>query len=240
MTRRQTRRYFCLALFPALLFAQDAPDLQDTPAAKDTHTSPKLLYKVEPEYTNQARSAGLSGKALLSLVVDVDGRPKDIKVASPLAAGLAEQAVKAVSKWRFQPGTSNGVAVPMTAHVEVNFRICRSCTREPDPTYERLEAARGMYNMGIHQLRGDLEKKDLKAAFDSMQRAANMDYPPAEVVLGLFYLGGTGTTVTRLKPLSCLTALPCKETRRVSMSLVGFMRWERALKRTGPRHCAYI
>ncbi|MGI9075028.1 MAG: TonB family protein [Bryobacteraceae bacterium] len=197
MTRRQTCRYLWLALFPALLFAQDAPTLQDSPATKDT--LPKLLYKVEPEYTNQARSAGLSGKALLSAVVDVDGRPKDIKVVSPLADGLAEQAIKAVSKWRFQPGMRNGVPVPMTAHIEVNFRICRSCTGEPDPTYERLEAARGMYNMGIHQLRGDLEKKNAKGAFESMQKAANMDYPPAEVVLGLFYLDGTGTVVDATK-----------------------------------------
>jgi TonB family protein len=199
MTGRQTCRYLCLAVFPALLFAQDAPDLQETPATKDAITLPKLLYKVEPEYTNQARSAGLSGKALLSVVVDVDGRPQDIKVVSPLADGLAGQAIKAVSKWRFQPGTRNGAPVPMTAHVEVNFRICRSCTGEADPTHERLESARGMYNMGIHQLRGDLEKKDVTGAFQSMQRAANMDYPPAEVVLGLLYLDGTGTAADATK-----------------------------------------
>jgi TonB family protein len=199
MTRRQTCRYLCLVLFPALLFAQDAPDLQDTPATKDTDTLPKLLYKVEPEYTNQARSSGLSGKALLSLVVDVDGRPKDIKVVSPLAAGLAEQAVKAVSKWRFQPATRNGMPVPKTARVEVNFQLCTSCTGEVNPTYERLESARMIYNVGIHQLRGDLEKKDVKGALQSMQKAANMDYPPAEVVLGLFYLNGTGTVVDATK-----------------------------------------
>jgi TonB family protein len=99
MTRRQTRRYLCFAFLPALLFAQDAPALQGTAAPEVT--LPKVLYKVEPEYTNQVRSAGLSGKALLSAVVDVDGRPKDIKVVSPLADGLTEQAIKAVSQWRF-------------------------------------------------------------------------------------------------------------------------------------------
>jgi TPR repeat protein len=87
----------------------------------------------------------------------------------------------------------------MKARVEVNFHLCVSCAGEPNATYERLEAARGMYNMGIHQLRGDLEKKDVKGAFESMQKAANMDYPPAEVVLGLLYLEGTGTTVDAAK-----------------------------------------
>jgi TonB family protein len=125
---RQTGPYLCLALLPALLFAQESPNLQDTPAIK--WTPPKLLYKVEPEYTETARRAGISGKALLSLVVDVDGHPKDIKVISPLTAGLAEQAVKAVSKWRFEPGTKNGVPVPVKSNIEVNFQICRSCTGE--------------------------------------------------------------------------------------------------------------
>jgi hypothetical protein len=45
------RRYLCLALFPALLFSQEIPELQDTPAIKQT--PPKLLYKVEPEYTER-------------------------------------------------------------------------------------------------------------------------------------------------------------------------------------------
>lgn len=197
MTRRQTCRCLCLTSFAALLFAQDAPDLQNTPATN--YTPPKLLYKVEPEYTSKARSAGLSGKALLSLVVDVDGHPKDIKVISPLADGLAEQAVKAVSKWRFQPGTKNGVPVPVTSKIEVNFQLCTSCTGKVNPTYERLESARILYNLGIHQLRGDLEQKDFKGAFESMQRAANMDYSPAEVVLGLFYLDGTGTAINATK-----------------------------------------
>jgi TonB family protein len=188
---RQTGRYLCLALLPALLFSQEIPNLQDTPAIKST--PPKLLYKVEPEYTETARRAGVSGKALLSVVVDVDGHPKDIKVISPLTAGLAEQAIKAVSKWRFDPGTKNGLPVPVKANIEVNFRICRSCTGEVDPTYERLESAREMYNEGVHQFRGDLDKRDVKAAFNSMQKAASLDYAPAEVVLGLFYLDGTGT-----------------------------------------------
>jgi hypothetical protein len=59
MTRRRICRYLYLAFLPALFFAHDALDLQDSSATKDT--LPKVLYKVEPEYTNQARGAGLSG-----------------------------------------------------------------------------------------------------------------------------------------------------------------------------------
>jgi TonB family protein len=131
--------------------------------------------------------------------VDVDGRPEEIKVVSPLANGLAEQAIKAVSKWRFEPATRNGVPIPWKSQIQVSFRLCTSCAGQVDPTYERLESARGIYNMGIHQLRGDLDKKDVKAAFNSVQRAASLDYAPAELVLGLFNLEGTGTAIDATK-----------------------------------------
>lgn len=80
--------------------------------------------------------------------------------------------------------------------MKVNFRLCASgCAGESDATFERLETARGLYNQEVHQLRGDLETKDVKAAFKSMQDAARLDYAPAEVALGLLYLEGTGTAV---------------------------------------------
>lgn len=195
--RQQRKRYLFLALFPSLVFPQDTSSQKDASSIKGT--LPRLLYKVEPEYTENAKKSNLSGKALLSLVVDIDGVPKEIKVISPLADGLAEQAIKAVSKWRFQPGTKNGLPVWTKATVEVNFQICTSCTGRVDPTYERLESARGIYNVGIHQLRGDLDKKDVEAAFASMQHAASLGYSPAEMVLGVFYLEGTGTAVDAAK-----------------------------------------
>jgi TonB family protein len=208
-TGRHTCRYLCLALFLLPAFPQqDAPKLEETPDARLNNSGamkdmvpPKLLYKIEPEYTEQARRAGISGRAVLSVVIDVDGRPKDIKAVSPLSNGLAEQAIKAVSKWRFEPGTKDGVPVAVKANVEVNFRLCTSkpCEKAGDAIYERLESARTIYNAGVHQLRGDLDKKDVKAGFDSMQRAASLDYAPAEVALGLIYLKGIGTTADAAK-----------------------------------------
>jgi hypothetical protein len=29
----------------------------------------------------------------------------------------------AIARWRFRPGTKNGIAVPVAATVEVNFRL---------------------------------------------------------------------------------------------------------------------
>ena len=42
--------------------------------------APSLLYKVEPSYTEEARSMKVQGTVLLKMIVDVDGRAKNVQV----------------------------------------------------------------------------------------------------------------------------------------------------------------
>ncbi len=86
-------------------------------------SAPALTFKVEPEYSEEARKAKYSGTVLLSIVVDSNGLPRDIHVIRPLGLGLDEKAIEAVSKWRFRPGMKGGHAVATQAQVEVNFRL---------------------------------------------------------------------------------------------------------------------
>jgi len=168
------------------------------PASGDV-AAPSLISKVEPEYSKEAREKKLSGNVLLSIIVGADGVPRDIKVVSPLGLGLDEKAIQAVSRWRFKPGTKSGVPVPVKAQVEVSFKLCNpSCGSSPEQA--RDERARTLVNTAVHQLRGDLDGKgDAKAAFQTMQKAADMDYGPAETRLGQFYLSGIGTPVDNKK-----------------------------------------
>ena len=86
-------------------------------------SSPSLLHKVEPEYSEEARKAKFQGTVMLYVVVDEKGSPRDIRVVRPLGLGLDEKAIEAVQKWRFRPGYLNGKAVAVAATVEVNFRL---------------------------------------------------------------------------------------------------------------------
>jgi TonB family protein len=86
-------------------------------------SAPGVLFKVEPEYSEEARKAKFQGTVVLSIVVDPSGKARDIKVIRPLGLGLDEKAIEAVSKWRFKPGMKDGVPVPVRASVEVNFRL---------------------------------------------------------------------------------------------------------------------
>ena len=62
---------------------------------------------------------------LLSLIVLPDGTSRDVTVIKGLGYGLKEQAVKAVSTWRFQPAVrhSDGEAVPISTTVETTFYV---------------------------------------------------------------------------------------------------------------------
>lgn len=86
-------------------------------------SSPALLFKVEPEYSEEARKAKFQGTVLLSVVVDEKGNPRDIRIIRALGLGLDEKAIESVQKWRFKPGVKDGRAVPVIAQVEVNFRL---------------------------------------------------------------------------------------------------------------------
>ena len=86
-------------------------------------TAPTLAYKVEPEYSEEARAAKLQGTVLLKVVIDVDGLAKDIEVMHGQGLGLDEQAVAAIMRWKFNPGQKDGAPVPVQAQIEINFKL---------------------------------------------------------------------------------------------------------------------
>jgi len=83
---------------------------------------PITIYSPAPEYSEEARSARISGSVGLSLTVGVDGIAHDVEVTKSLGHGLDEKAVAAVQKWKFDPAAENGKPVPARIAVEVDFR----------------------------------------------------------------------------------------------------------------------
>jgi TonB family protein len=84
---------------------------------------PAILFRVEPEYSDEARKAKFQGTVLIDIVVDEKGNPRDFRIVRPLGLGLDEKAIEAVQKWRFRPGVKDGKPVPVFARIEVNFRL---------------------------------------------------------------------------------------------------------------------
>lgn len=86
-------------------------------------SAPRVKSAPDPHYSREARHAHVQGMVVLWMVVGVDGRVHNVKVARPLGYGLDEEAVKAVQKWRFEPARRKGKPVPVQINVEVNFRL---------------------------------------------------------------------------------------------------------------------
>jgi TonB family protein len=86
-------------------------------------SQPAVIFKVDPEYSEEARKAKYSGAVRLSIIVDTEGRAREIHVVKSLGMGLDEKAVEAVEKWKFRPGMKGGQAVNVRALIEVNFRL---------------------------------------------------------------------------------------------------------------------
>ncbi|MEP6963637.1 MAG: energy transducer TonB [Acidobacteriota bacterium] len=85
--------------------------------------SPQVIHKEEPEYSEPARKAHVTGVVRLRIDVGLDGRPTNIRVISGVGLGLDESAIEAVRKWRFRPALSGDRPVVAPAVVDVGFYL---------------------------------------------------------------------------------------------------------------------
>jgi len=86
-------------------------------------TNPVVTYRVEAQYTDQARQARLEGSVRLQGIVRRDGTIDSIQVIQGLGMGLDEAAAAALKQWRFQPATRNGEPVDLQLSFTVNFSL---------------------------------------------------------------------------------------------------------------------
>ena len=97
----------------------DQEDVVELPSAA---VESSLLYRVEPEYPEQARQQQIQGQVVLEVHINPDGTVADVHLASG-PSQLAQAATDAVKQWRFQPRTENGQRVRMHTLVTLNFRV---------------------------------------------------------------------------------------------------------------------
>jgi TonB family protein len=176
-------------------------------------SAPNVLSKVAPEYSNEARAARLEGTVVLSLVVDQQGRPQNLKVVRSLGLGLDTKAIEAVEKWSFKPGMKDGKPVPVMASIEINFKLAPDVDSKltPDPRNvpksepsqtndfkQRVRAVGGdavsQLNLGLRYAKGQGVPQDYKEAARLIRKAAEKELPRAQFILGVMYARGQGLT----------------------------------------------
>jgi TonB family protein len=81
-----------------------------------------LIYRVEPEYPEEARAEGIQGAVVLEVRIGSDGSVEQVRVVSGQPV-LANAALAAVKQWRFKPRQVNGQAAEMQTTITLNFRL---------------------------------------------------------------------------------------------------------------------
>jgi len=84
---------------------------------------PELVFRKEPNYSARARAARVEGTVVFLAIVMTDGKLCGTTIYRPLGLGLDEEALRAISEWRFRPATKDGKAVRLGVTVEVTFRL---------------------------------------------------------------------------------------------------------------------
>jgi protein TonB len=101
-----------------------APEPQEGPLRVGGDVkAPVAISRTKPDYTDAARKGHTTGVVVVEAIVNKQGEVEQVKVLKGLPLGLSEQAVDAVKKWRFKPGTLNGEPVEVIFSLTVNFTL---------------------------------------------------------------------------------------------------------------------
>lgn len=92
---------------------------------------PVKIYSPAPTYSAEAKENKIEGVVIIQVVIDRQGNVRSPEVLKGLPFGLAEQAVDAVSQWKFEPATLDGKPVEVTYNLTVNFRLDKAVAPEP-------------------------------------------------------------------------------------------------------------
>ena len=84
---------------------------------------PTVIYRRDPIYSEDARKAQYEGTVVLEAIVRKDGFVEIFRVVRGLGLGLDENAMEALSEWRFSPAMRNGQPVDVALNIEFNFTL---------------------------------------------------------------------------------------------------------------------
>jgi TonB family protein len=181
------------------------------PPANVNLTPPKLLKKIQPGYSMDARNARVQGTVILEMLITEKGNPERIN----------EKAIAAVQSWRFEPALRKGRPITVPATVRVQFRLLgtwqdkkkerqrtsynlalnrlRRSRGQPNPAIE--ETLRGlarekyppaMYMVAKLQSTGRIAEDPTQPSAELYQFAASKDYGPAIYEVGIMHIKGDG------------------------------------------------
>lgn len=75
------------------------------------------------KYPRQAVKIGVEGKVFVQFIVDKQGQPTDLKISKGIGAGCDEEAIRVLSKIKWEPAKQRGRPVRVRMTMPVIFRL---------------------------------------------------------------------------------------------------------------------
>ncbi len=85
--------------------------------------TPRTRFQGAPIYPPEARRDGRSGVVVVEFVVDETGAVTAPRVAHSTDRGFEDAALRAVARWRFEPGRRHGAVVRFRMAVPIHFSL---------------------------------------------------------------------------------------------------------------------
>ena len=93
-----------------------------TPVLRDPTLDSRYSDTVQPAYPSDMRLGEREGRVVVRVLIGADGRVKDVQQISAASPSFFEATRKqALAKWRFKPGTKDGVAIEAWHTMAVRF-----------------------------------------------------------------------------------------------------------------------
>lgn len=93
------------------------------PVSGAKYKHPEVLSQEEAHLSDEAIRERINGAVWLVFTVDESGKPTDVWLARPAGHGLDENAVSALSKYRFKPGACDGAPLAVPIQMVISFQV---------------------------------------------------------------------------------------------------------------------
>jgi len=105
---------------PPIIVANDSDSIYKI---KDLARKATIVWNPQPDYTENARKAGIQGVVRISAVLSARGNVINIIAQNSLPDGLTEKAIEAARHITFLPAEKEGKLVSQYVTLEYNFHI---------------------------------------------------------------------------------------------------------------------
>lgn len=175
---RHARLRLGLLFFAAVYcVAQNASDVntQSQPpgieqAGKPAHW-PTPIVSPQAEYSPEARDRHINGLCKVSMIVDIDGMPQDVRIIRCTDLAFVASSIVAVKKYRFKPATgANGQPMPAKITIVVNYKVTGGHGEDVSVSYA-VRTPPGIISAqpdssGVYPLTGAVDPPKLKKFVD--------------------------------------------------------------------------